>query len=143
LLRQTGFRRFWTAQTISCVGDQVTVVAPPMAAVLTLGASATEMGFLAAAGTVPNLLFSLYAGALVDRRGRRRATFNAGIRPVGALAGGALGNWLGLRPTLWIAVIGGSASILPLLPSLPRKERNEEPARRLARPHRALVRYRP
>jgi predicted MFS family arabinose efflux permease len=48
-------------------------------------------------------------------------TLNHGARPLGALVGGALGTWLGLRPTLWVAVIGGMASMLLLLPSpLPR-----------------------
>jgi predicted MFS family arabinose efflux permease len=46
---------------------------------------------------------------------------NYGVRPVGALAGGALGTWLGLRPALWLAAVGGVAAALLLLPSpLPR-----------------------
>jgi len=32
------------------------------------------MGYLAAAGLVPNLLVSLHAGVLVDRRGHKRET---------------------------------------------------------------------
>ena len=35
------------------------------------------MGYLGAAALVPNLLFALHAGALVDRRGRRRQTMIA------------------------------------------------------------------
>ncbi|SCE80761.1 Predicted arabinose efflux permease, MFS family [Micromonospora viridifaciens] len=42
---------------------------------------------------------------------------NYGIRPLGALTGGVLGSWLGLRPTLWIAAIGGTLCVLWLLPS--------------------------
>jgi MFS family permease len=42
---------------------------------------------------------------------------NYGVRPLGALAGGALGAAIGMRPTLWIAVAGGVASVLWLLPS--------------------------
>jgi len=46
---------------------------------------------------------------------------NYGTRPVGALLGGALGAWLGLRPTLWIAVAGGMCAALWLIGSpLPR-----------------------
>ncbi len=46
---------------------------------------------------------------------------NFGVRPLGALAGGALGGWLGLRPTLWLAAAGGVAGAVLLLPSpLPR-----------------------
>ena len=29
-----------------------------------------------------------------------------GTLPIGALIGGALGEWLGLRPTLWIGAVG-------------------------------------
>ncbi|MBM7495078.1 MFS family permease [Micromonospora luteifusca] len=37
-----------------------------------------------------------------------------GVMPVGALAGGLLGSWLGVRPTLWIAAVGVWASGLLL-----------------------------
>ena len=42
---------------------------------------------------------------------------NYGVRPLGALGGGALAAAIGTRPTLWIAGIGGAASVLWLLPS--------------------------
>jgi MFS family permease len=42
---------------------------------------------------------------------------NYGIRPLGALAGGALGATLGLRPALWITTVGALAGVLWLLPS--------------------------
>ncbi|MDQ5820110.1 MAG: MFS transporter [Actinomycetota bacterium] len=74
LLREREFGRFWWAQTASLVGDQITLLALPLTAVLVLDAGAAQMGYLTAAELVPNLLFSLHAGALVDRMGRRRAT---------------------------------------------------------------------
>jgi len=74
LLGDLPFRRFWAAQTISFFGDQINWIALPLVAVLTLDAGPGQMGLLGAVGTVPNLLFSLHAGALVDRRGRRRET---------------------------------------------------------------------
>jgi MFS family permease len=66
------FRRFWTGQVASLVGDQITIIAMPLAAVLVLDAGAAEMGYLTAAALVPNLLFALPFGAWIDRRGRRR-----------------------------------------------------------------------
>jgi MFS family permease len=66
------FRRFWLGQTISLFGDQITMIAVPLTAVLVLHASAAQMGYLIAAELAPNLLFALHAGAWVDRRGRRR-----------------------------------------------------------------------
>ena len=72
LLRERSFRRYWSAQTISFVGDQVSFLAMPLLAVLVLHASPAQMGYLTAAGLAPNLLFSLYAGVWVDRRRQRR-----------------------------------------------------------------------
>jgi len=66
------FRRFWLGQTISLFGDQITMIAVPLTAVLVLHANAAQMGYLIAAELAPNLLFALHAGAWVDRRGRRR-----------------------------------------------------------------------
>ena len=72
VLRERDFRRFWAGQTISLFGDQVTLLALPLVAVLALHANAAQMGYLGGAELIPNLLFSLHAGAWVDRRGRRR-----------------------------------------------------------------------
>ncbi len=71
-LRETEFRRFWTGQSISVFGDQVTALALPIVAVLVLHADAASMGLLTAVGLLPHLLFSLPAGVLLDRVHRRR-----------------------------------------------------------------------
>jgi len=72
VLRERDFRRFWLGETVSLVGDQITLIALPLVAVLELDANASQMGLLTAAALVPNLLFSLHAGAWIDRRGKRR-----------------------------------------------------------------------
>ena len=77
LLRETAFRRYWSAQSISLAGDQISSIALPLAAVLALHASPAEMGYLSALIWLPSLLFALHAGAWVDRRGHRRATMIA------------------------------------------------------------------
>ena len=74
LLREPVFRRYWGASTISMFGDQIAGIALPLAAVLALHVGAAQMGYLTALEWLPSLLFGLHAGALVDRRGRRRAT---------------------------------------------------------------------
>jgi MFS family permease len=61
----------WAALSVSLLGSEITALAIPLFAALTLRASAVEMGVLAAAGQVPFLLFSLPAGAWVDRLPRR------------------------------------------------------------------------
>lgn len=45
------------------------------------------------------------------------STVNYGIRPLGALAGGALATAFGLRATLVTVAVGGVLSVLWLLPS--------------------------
>jgi predicted MFS family arabinose efflux permease len=72
LLRQPEFLKLWAAQSISQIGDQVTYLALPLVAVLTLDASALQMGLLTAAELMPALFFSLFAGAWIERSQRRR-----------------------------------------------------------------------
>ena len=52
----------------------MTLIALPLVGVLVVHAGAAQMGYLLTAALVPNLLFSLHAGAWVDRRGKRRQT---------------------------------------------------------------------
>ena len=63
LLREVVFRRYWTASTISMVGDQVTAISVPLTAVLALHAGAAMMGYLTALEWLPSLLFGMHAGA--------------------------------------------------------------------------------
>jgi MFS family permease len=78
LLRENAnFRRYFIGQSISLFGDQVSLIALPLTAVLVLHASAAQMGALTTVYLVPNLLLSLHAGVWVDRRGRRRQTMLA------------------------------------------------------------------
>ena len=86
LLRDNAvFRRFWLGQSISLFGDQISLIAVPLTAVLVLHANAAQMGYLIAAELAPNLFFALHAGAWVDRRGRRRQTMIATDLGRGAL----------------------------------------------------------
>jgi MFS family permease len=72
VLRERDFRRFWVGETVSLFGDQITLIALPLAGVLALHATPAEMGYLTAAGIAPALVFSLHAGSWLDRHGRRR-----------------------------------------------------------------------
>ena len=66
------FRRYFIGQSISMLGDQVSLIALPLTAVLALHATPGQIGALLTVALIPNLLFSLHAGVWVDRRGRRR-----------------------------------------------------------------------
>jgi MFS family permease len=72
LMHRRAFRNLWIGHTISVFGDQVTLLAIPIIAVLVLHAEPEQMGLLTAAGLLPHLLFSLPAGVWLDRVHRRR-----------------------------------------------------------------------
>lgn len=72
LLSERDFRNFWLGETISLLGDQISLIALPLAAVLVLDAGPADMGYLTAAGLAPHLLLSLPAGVWLDRVARRR-----------------------------------------------------------------------
>ncbi|MEU4602396.1 MFS transporter [Kribbella sp. NPDC023972] len=66
------FRKLWVGQLVSASGTAITTVALPLVAVVTLQASAVEMGVLAALTVLPHLVFGLPAGMWVDRWSLRR-----------------------------------------------------------------------
>ena len=116
LLRERSFRRYWLGQSVSLVGDQVTLLALPLTAVLVLHAGPAEMGYLTAVAMLPNLLFALHAGAWVDRRRSRRRVM------MGADAGRALltvtvplaywMGWLLMGQLYVVAFLAGCLSLL-------------------------------
>lgn len=65
------FLRCWFGQGISFLGTQISLIAVPIIAAVTLDASPLALGFLYACGQLPALLFGLVAGAWLDRRKRR------------------------------------------------------------------------
>jgi MFS family permease len=79
LWHHADFLNLWIAETISQFGTQISLVALPLLAVLTLDASAAQMGLLTAAGTLPFLLIGLFVGVWVDRLRRRPLMIAADI----------------------------------------------------------------
>src|SRR5512142_1148253 len=65
------FRLFWIGQTVSLIGTWMQQVGQGWLA-LQLSNSAFIVGVVSAAGSLPILLFSLYAGVIVDRRDKLR-----------------------------------------------------------------------
>jgi predicted MFS family arabinose efflux permease len=90
---------------------------PLILALLTLATFGSAFGVM----ILDIALGSIFAAVIPDQlRSRVNGAFQAvnyGTRPLGALAGGLLGAYLGMRPTLWIAAVGGLAGVLWLLPS--------------------------
>ena len=77
--RHRDFVKLWSAATVSVLGSQVTVIALPYIALTMLGASVLEVSALAAVEMLPFLLFTLPAGAWLDRTRRRPVLIAADI----------------------------------------------------------------
>jgi len=71
LWRNRDFLLLWSGQGVSTAGTQVSNLALPLL-VLALLHSPTQAGFIAAVRSLPYLIFSLPAGALIDRWDRKR-----------------------------------------------------------------------
>jgi len=95
LWRQPDFLKLWAGETISLLGSQVTLLAMPLVAVLSLNATPFQMGILGMVQYIPWLLIGLAAGAWVDRMHRRPVLVAAdlgralllGFIPFAAVAG--------------------------------------------------------
>lgn len=72
LTKHRNFRLFWFGQTLSLIGTWMQSMAEGWLA-LQLSNSAFVVGVVATAASLPILLFSLYAGVLVDRTDKLRA----------------------------------------------------------------------
>ena len=63
----SNFLKLWAIESMSVLGTTISTVALPLTAILTLNASAGEMGILKALGSMPVLLFGLFIGVWIDR----------------------------------------------------------------------------
>ncbi|MCF4137120.1 MFS transporter [Streptomyces sp. Tue 6430] len=112
--RDADFRRLWTGQTASQLGEHAGLVILPLFAVLTLHADAGRLGLLRAVGQAPILLLSLFVGAWVDRW-RTRTTMmlaDAGrALALGAAAVAAVLGCLGMPALLAVAFALGTLSV--------------------------------
>ncbi|MEU7022170.1 MFS transporter [Streptomyces sp. NPDC046203] len=71
LWRHRDFRNLWLGQTASMFAAHMVAVLFPLLASVSLDASLFEMGLLSAAGYVPYLGVSLFAGVWLDRKPKR------------------------------------------------------------------------
>ena len=99
LWKNRDYLLLWIGQTISVVGSQVSQLAFPLL-VLALTGSPAQAGFVAAARSVPWLLFALPAGALVDRWDRKLVMIACSAGSAVALGSIALSYALGAL-TIW------------------------------------------
>jgi MFS family permease len=96
------FRRLWTANVVTVVGAQLTVVAVPAQIYAQTGSSA-YVGLTGVFGLVPLVVFGLYGGALADVFDRRTILI---VTTCGLIATSAL---------FWLQAAAGGIGVWPLL----------------------------
>ena len=79
LWQQRDFVKIWSAATVSTLGSQITIIAIPFIALTMLGANVLQVSLLVAVEMLPFLLFTLPAGAWLDRVLRRPVLIAADI----------------------------------------------------------------
>src|SRR5262249_49914557 len=122
VLRNQGFRRFYAGYATSLLGSAMSSVALTFA-VLSEGASAADLGYVFAAGVIPQVMFMLGGGVLADRIDRRKVMLAAapGRRAPKEILAAPLSVG---RPPIWLiaaltAVVGaGEAFFTPALGGL-------------------------
>ena len=104
LWRNRDYVLLWMGQAVSILGTQLSQLAFPLL-VLALTGSAAQAGFVAAARSVPYLLFALPAGALVDRWPRKPTLILCSAGGAVALGSIALAYALGVLTIGQIVVV--------------------------------------
>ncbi len=86
LWRRPDFGKYLVGYTASDFASQISTIAIPLVAVLTVGASSFEVGVMRTVNQVPYLLFVLFFGVVVDRWRRRNMLVLADFGRAAALA---------------------------------------------------------
>jgi MFS family permease len=127
LLSNPDFTKLFIGETISQIGSQVTQFTMPLVAIITLNATAFEVGVLNALKFVPVIVVAVFAGVWLDRRQRRPimimcALGNAvliGLVPISKVAGflsiGLLYVVITLAGSLTVIFDVGALSYVPSL----------------------------
>ena len=106
LFADRNFRLVWGATTVSAFGYYVTDIAIPLLAIKELDVSSFELGLIRVVQQIPNLLFGLVLGVLVDRvRKKPLLIWSDVIRSVVLLAIPLASFWDSLNLPLVLAVV--------------------------------------
>lgn len=102
----SAFRRLAASNLAAQFSEQMALAAAPLVAVLALGATAAQTGYLQTAQTLPFLLLSLPAGVLADRMSRRALMTAAECVRAASLLGLLALLWTGGLGLGWLAALG-------------------------------------
>jgi predicted MFS family arabinose efflux permease len=114
LLRQRNFRLFWTGQTISEVGNSVTIIVIPLIAIDTLHTSTFVVTLLTAMVWLPWVIIGIPAGAWVDRLPPRSVMLAGDAISMAAYASVPIAAWCGVLTVaqlIVVALVAGAAAV--------------------------------
>jgi MFS family permease len=114
LLRQRDFRLFWTGESISEVGNSVTIVVIPLVAIDTLHTSTFIVTLLTAMIWLPWVIIGIPAGVWVDRLGPRPVMLACDAISATVYASIPVAAWCGVLTVaqlITVALIAGAASV--------------------------------
>jgi MFS family permease len=135
LWRDRGFVRLFAANAAAQLGEQVSLIAIPLAALYVLDAGALGVALLRSFAVLPFLLFALPAGVWVDRLRRRPLMIAADFGRAAAVASIPVAYWLGHLSMAQLYLVAGVHGILSVffdlaylsfLPTLVGRERLAE-----------------
>ena len=106
LWRHRDFLSLWGAETVSQFGTQVTLLALPLVAIVTLDESTFRVAVLTSVEYLPFLFFTLPAGVWVDRLPRRPILIVANLGRAIALISVPVAHWAGVL-TIWQLYVVG------------------------------------
>jgi len=99
LFRNRDYMLLWSGQVVSTLGSSASYVVYPLL-ILAITDSPAAAGIAAALGNLPYLVFSLPAGALIDRWDRKRVMISCDVGRAVTVASIALALWLDVL-TVW------------------------------------------
>ncbi len=112
LFHHVDFRRLWIGDTGSQLGTALGYLAIPYLAVTALHANAFQMGLLGTVAGMGFLIIGLPAGALVDRRSKRRVMIVADICRGALLLTVTIAWWLHVLTFTQILVVASAVGVL-------------------------------
>jgi MFS family permease len=135
LWRHRDFLKLWTAQTVTQFGDEITQLALPLVAILTLGATPLQIGLLGTFQFLPFILLTIPAGVWVDRMRRRPILIGADIGRAILLTSipvAFVGGWLSMEQLYVVGFLVGCLEVFfdvayqSFLPSVVERDQLQE-----------------
>jgi MFS family permease len=114
LWRQRNFALFWTGESISEVGNSVTLIVVPLVAIDTLHASTFIVTLLTAMVWIPWLIIGVPAGAWIDRLPPRPVMLTCDAISMAVYASVPVAAWCGVLTVaqlIAVALIAGTAAV--------------------------------